>query len=81
MFESAQPDIADKLSELLNAVERSIKASEQNKETLTEAHELGTRKHADLIKSRGGSRGMRTMRMHQSKLNLRNKFIFIDLQN
>jgi hypothetical protein len=51
MVESAQPDIADKLSELLKAVERSIKASEQNKETFTEAHELGTRKHADLIKS------------------------------
>ena len=42
MVESAQPDISDKLSELLKVVERSIKASEQNKETLTEAHELGT---------------------------------------
>jgi hypothetical protein len=51
MVESAQPDIADKLSELLKAAERSIKASEQNQETLTEAHELGTRKHTDLIKS------------------------------
>ena len=51
MVESAQPDIADKLSELLKAAERSIKASKQNQETLTEAHELGTRKHTDLIKS------------------------------
>jgi hypothetical protein len=34
MVESAQPNIADKLSELLKAAERSIKASKQNKETL-----------------------------------------------
>ncbi|CAB4028479.1 Hypothetical predicted protein [Paramuricea clavata] len=57
MVESAQHDIADKLSELLKAVERSIKASEQNKETLTEAHELGTRKHTDLIKSQQEQQG------------------------
>jgi hypothetical protein len=68
MVESAQPDIADKLSELLKAVERSIKASEQNKETLTEVHELGTRKHTDLIKSQQEQQAQLATLISQSTL-------------
>ena len=70
MVESAQPDIADKLSELLKAVERSIKASEQNKETFTEAHELGTHKHADLIKSQQEQRAQLATLISQSTLQI-----------
>ena len=40
-----------KLSELLKAVEKSITTSEQNKDTLTNAHELAIRKQTDLLKS------------------------------
>jgi ABC-type transport system involved in Fe-S cluster assembly fused permease/ATPase subunit len=50
MVESAQSGIGDKMSDLLKAVERSIRASEENKETLTEAHELSTCMHADFVK-------------------------------
>ncbi|CAB4031104.1 Hypothetical predicted protein [Paramuricea clavata] len=70
MVESAQPDIADKLSELLKAVERSIKAREQNKETLTEAHELGTRKHTDLIKSQQEQQAQLATLISQSTLQI-----------
>ena len=48
---SEQPDIAAKLSELLKTVEKSITTSEQNKDTLTNAHELTIRKQTDLLKS------------------------------
>ena len=48
---SEQPDIAAKLSELLKAVEKSITTSEQNKDTLTDAHELAIRNQTDLLKS------------------------------
>jgi hypothetical protein len=70
MVESAQLDIEDKLSELLKAVERSIKTSEQNKETLTEVHEFGTRKHADLIKSQQEQQAQLATLISQSTLQI-----------
>ena len=48
---SEQPDIAAKLYELLKAVEMSITTSEQNKDTLTDTHELAIRNQTDLLKS------------------------------
>ena len=52
-----------------------------NSYNMHEREKVGTADLSFMAVTRGGSRVMRTMRMHQSKLNLRNKFIFIDLQN
>ncbi len=44
--------------------------SEQNKETFTEAHELGTRKHADLIKSQQEQHAQLATLISQSTLQI-----------
>jgi 23S rRNA A2030 N6-methylase RlmJ len=45
-----QPEIANKLSELLEVIKKSVQTNEQNKETLLDAHQLGIQDRTDLLK-------------------------------
>ena len=45
-----QPEIANKLSELLEVIKKSVQTNEQNKETLLDAHQLGIQNRTDLLK-------------------------------
>jgi hypothetical protein len=45
-----QPEIAIKLSELLEVIKKSVQTNEQNKETLLDAHQLGIQNRTDLLK-------------------------------
>ena len=44
------PEVAEKLSDLLKAIEKSVRSTEANKQTLTETNELGIRYHTNLVK-------------------------------
>lgn len=45
-----QSEIANKLSELLEVIKKSVQTNEQNKETLLEAHQLGIQNRTELLK-------------------------------
>ena len=44
------PEVAEKLSDLLKAIEKSVRSTEANQQTLAETNELGIRHHTDLVK-------------------------------
>ena len=43
-------EVAEKLSELLKVIDKSVRSIEENKVTLAETNELGIRHHTDLVK-------------------------------
>ena len=43
------PEVAEKLSELLKAIDKSVRSIEENKVTLSETNELGIRHHTALL--------------------------------
>jgi hypothetical protein len=61
-------EVAEKLSELLKVIDKSVRSIEENKVTLAETNELGIRHHTDLVKLQQQQQGQLETLISQNSL-------------